>query len=61
MKQFIIMFFKKTGKISKLKITLLAEREEMKAYSNMRNWRVVEKLLHDVQATKKAIKRIKSL
>jgi hypothetical protein len=59
--EFLINFYKKVGTLSKLKITLLAEQTEMKAFTNRREWKVVEKILSDIQSTKKAIDKIKTL
>jgi len=59
--EFLVNFYKKIGSLSKLKITLLAEKTEMNAFANRRQWNIVEKLLLDIQSTKKAINKIKTL
>jgi hypothetical protein len=57
----IINFYRRQGAITKLSITLLAEKAEMDAYSQYRNWPVVERILSDIQSTRKAIEKIRSL
>jgi hypothetical protein len=57
----IINFYRRQGVLTRLAITLLAEKAEMDAYSHNRNWGAVERILLDIQSTRKAIDRIKSL
>ena len=57
----LINFYRRQGALARLGITLLAEKAEMDAYSQNRNWGVVERILLDIQSTRKAIDKIKSL
>ena len=57
----ILNFYKRQGTLVRLGITLLAEKAEMDAYSQIRNWDVTERVLSNIQATRKAIDKIKSL
>ena len=42
--KFLVNYYKKVGTLSKLSITLLAEKTEMDAFAKRRQWKVVEKL-----------------
>lgn len=57
----LINFYRRQGVLTRLGITLMAEKAEMDAYSNNRNWELVERILFNIQSTRKAIERIKSL
>ena len=57
----ILNFYRRQGVLARLGITLLAEKAEMDAYSHNRNWDVTERMLFNIQATRKAIDKIKSL
>jgi len=57
----IINFYRRQSFLARFGIILLAEKTEMEAYSQNRNWDVVERILSNIQSTRKAIDKIKSL